>query len=86
MIMTNNIEMLQFIAKGLGELKEEVVFVGGSVAELYADDPATSDVRPTLDIDCVVEISTRKAYYELEDELRKKNFKNDTRPNAPICR
>ena len=84
--MINNIEMLQLIAKGLGELKEEVVFVGGSVAELYADDPATSDVRPTLDIDCVVEISTRKAYYELEDELRKKKFKNDTRPNAPICR
>ena len=84
--MTNNIEILQLIAKGLGELKEEVVFVGGSVAELYADDPATSDIRPTLDIDCVVEIYTRKAYYDLEDELRKKKFTNDTRPNAPICR
>jgi len=36
--MTNNIEMLQLIAEGLGELKKDVVFVGGSVAELYADE------------------------------------------------
>lgn len=84
--MANNIEMLQRVAKGLGELKDQVVFVGGSVAELYADDPASSDVRATLDIDCVVELSTRKAYYELEEELRKKKFKNDVTPGAPICR
>ncbi|MDR1090562.1 MAG: hypothetical protein LBL79_05750 [Prevotella sp.] len=84
--MASNIEMLQRVAKGLGELKDEVVFVGGSVAELYADDPATSDVRATLDVDCVVELSTRKAYYELEEELRKKKFKNDITPGAPICR
>lgn len=78
--------MLMHVAKGLGELKEDIVFVGGSVAELYADDPATSDVRPTLDIDCVVELSTRKAYYEMEERLRKKKFKNDTTSGAPICR
>ena len=84
--MANNIEMLQRVAKGLGELKEEVVFVGGSVAELYADNPELSDVRPTLDIDCVVEVSTRKSYYELEEELRKRKFRNDTTPGAPICR
>lgn len=84
--MTNNIEMLQEVARGLGELKDEVVFVGGSVAELYADDPATSDVRATLDIDCVVELSTRKAYHELEEELRNKKFRNDSTPGAPICR
>lgn len=84
--MASNIEMLQRVAKGLGELKDEVVFVGGSVAELYADDPATSDIRATLDVDCVVELSTRKAYYELEEELRKKKFKNDITPGAPICR
>jgi len=78
--------MLQLVAQGLGELKDEVVFVGGSVAELYANDPATSDVRATLDVDCIVELSTRKAYYELEEELRKKKFRNDTTPGAPICR
>jgi len=84
--MANNLKMLQRVAKGLEDLKNEVVFVGGSVAELYADDPELSDVRPTLDVDCVVELSTRKSYYELEDELRKRKFKNDTTSGAPICR
>jgi len=34
----DNIEMLQTVADGLEELREEIVFVGGAVAELYADD------------------------------------------------
>lgn len=33
--MPENIVMLQTVAAGLGELKNEMVFVGGSVAELY---------------------------------------------------
>ncbi len=53
---STNIEMLQIVAMGLGELKEEVVFVGGAVAELYADDPAASDIRPTKDVDCVIDL------------------------------
>ena len=56
---STNIVMLQIVADGLEELKEEVVFVGGAVAELYADDPASSDIRPTLDVDCVIELSSR---------------------------
>ncbi len=53
-----NIVMLQIVADGLEELKEEVVFVGGAVTELYADDPAFSDIRSTLDVDCVIELSS----------------------------
>lgn len=84
--MASNLDMLARVARGLGDLKDEVVFVGGSVAELYADDPAASDIRPTLDVDCVVELSTRKEYYELEESLRRRGFKNDMTPGAPICR
>lgn len=84
--MSSNIEMLSRVAHGLGDLKDEVVFVGGSVAELYANDPAASDIRPTLDVDCVVELSTRKGYYELEWDLRSRGFRNDTTQGAPICR
>ena len=83
---STNITMLQTVANGLGELKEEMVFVGGAVAELYADDPAASDIRPTLDVDCVIELSSRIEYAELEESLRKKGFANDTSEGAPICR
>lgn len=54
-----NILMLQTVANGLGELKDEMVFVGGAVAELYADNPAASQIRPTIDVDCVIEIKSR---------------------------
>ena len=78
--------MLTVVVNGLGEMKDEVVFVGGSVAELYADDPASSDIRATLDIDCVIEISSRMRYNELEERLRAKGFRNDMTQGAPICR
>lgn len=83
---STNIIMLQTVAKGLEELNDRVVYVGGSVAELYATDPAAIEVRPTVDIDCVVELATYFKLSELEMELRKKGFHNDLSPNAPICR
>jgi predicted nucleotidyltransferase len=78
--------MLQTVANGLGDLKDEMVFVGGSVAELYANNPAVSDIRPTLDVDCVIELSSRTAHAKLEEALRAKRFANDTSQGAPICR
>jgi predicted nucleotidyltransferase len=83
---SNNIDMLQTVAFGLEELKEEIVFVGGAVAELYADDPASSDIRPTQDIDCTIELRSYKEHTELEEDLRTKGFANDTSQGAPICR
>ena len=83
---STNITMLQTVASGLGELKNEMVFVGGSVAELYVDNAAASDIRPTLDVDCVIELSSRTAHARLEEALRAKKFANDTTQGAPICR
>ena len=82
----NNITMLEIIAKALNNLRKDFVFVGGSVAELYADKPELSDIRPTNDIDCIIEISSNIEYYKLEDLLRKNGFKNDISDEAPICR
>ncbi|NVO08961.1 MAG: nucleotidyl transferase AbiEii/AbiGii toxin family protein [Bacteroidales bacterium] len=81
-----NIMMLQTVANGLGELKENIVFVGGAVAELYASDPAASDIRPTLDVDCVIELNSRIEHSRLEEKLRAKGFAHDTSIGAPICR
>ncbi len=81
-----NIQMLQQVAAGLGALKDEVVFVGGSVAELYASEPELSDIRPTIDVDCVIEIRTYREYGQLEEELRRLGFRNDMSEGAPVCR
>ena len=83
---SDNIDMLQTVADGLEELKNEIVFVGGAVAELYADDPASSDIRFTQDVDCTIELSSYKELTELEEDLRAKGFANDNSQGAPICR
>ena len=84
--MPDNIEMLQIVAIGLGELTDQMVFVGGAVAELYATYPESADIRPTLDIDCVIELGTKTAHAKLEEKLRSKGFAHDISQGAPICR
>lgn len=81
-----NIDMLQTVANGLDELKDKMVFVGGAITELYADDPPASDVRPTLDVDCVIILSSRLEHSKLEENLRAKRFTHDTSQGATICR
>ncbi|NEW80796.1 MAG: hypothetical protein GZ094_00295 [Mariniphaga sp.] len=81
----SNLGMLHVIAKGLDYLLPEVVFVGGAVAELYASDAAASEVRPTNDVDCVIELFSYSKFAELENQLRNLKFVNDTESNV-ICR
>ncbi|WP_044214662.1 hypothetical protein, partial [Saccharicrinis fermentans] len=71
---STNIEMLQTVATGLRGLKDDMVFVGGAVAELYASNPELSDIRPTLDVDCVIELRSKTAHIKLEEDLRALGF------------
>ena len=84
-MMSSNLNRLKVIADGLGELRHDVVFVGGSVAELYADDPAATDIRPTMYVDCVIELATYGSLQEFEGLLRKHGFENDIESGV-ICR
>ncbi len=83
---STNMHMLQTVAEGLGDLKDKMVFVGGAVAELYANNPAVSEIRPTIDVDCIIELGARIHFVRLEENLRLKGFKNDISKGAPICR
>ena len=77
--------MLESAAQALEEILEEVVFVGGATVELWVTDQAAPEFRPTVDIDVIVEISSRGAYYQLEERLRKLGFVND-QEDGVICR
>lgn len=78
--------MLQKAASALDELREQVVFVGGAVVELYATDPAAPPVRSTIDVDCAVRITSRGEYRQIEESLEERGFRHDRSENAPICR
>jgi hypothetical protein len=70
----------------LGPIAEELVFVGGRVAELLVTEPGRTRVRPTDDSDAICEVATRTAYFELGERLRTAGFREDQSPGAPICR
>ena len=53
-----NVERVLAVARQLGELAHEVIFAGGAATGLLITDPAIPDVRPTIDIDVIVEVLT----------------------------
>ena len=71
---SNNISRIEKVAKGLGSINEEVVYVGGSVAEFYVIDSAKSDVRQTMDVDCVTHLKSYPELTSLEKRLRSCGF------------
>jgi len=73
------------IAKALGELNREVVFVGGAMVSLYIDDPSAEDIKPTKDIDLTFQITTVSQLEALRQALIEKGFHEDTESNI-ICR
>ncbi|MBK8966450.1 MAG: nucleotidyl transferase AbiEii/AbiGii toxin family protein [Lewinellaceae bacterium] len=73
------------IAKALGELNREVVFVGGAMVSLYIDDPAAEDIRPTKDIDLAFQITTASQLEALRQALTEKGFQEQA-DSAVICR
>jgi predicted nucleotidyltransferase len=81
-----NLRMLEIVARGLKELRNEVVFVGGASTILYVDSKAAPEPRPTDDVDCVIEVASRAKYAHLEEKLRALGFTHDRSPQAPACR
>ena len=85
MSKTNN-ERLQEVAEGMQDLNERLVYVGGAMAGVYATDPAATEPRTTLDVDCVVDSTSYSEHAAFEELLRQRHFQNDQTPDAPICR
>ena len=82
-----NALMLESVARQLGDdLLGELVFVGGAVAGLLITDPAMPAIRPTEDVDLLVQALTLADYHRVEKTLAARGFAHDMSPDAPICR
>jgi hypothetical protein len=73
-------------AIALGGLLHEVVFVGGQMVPFFITDRGLHRLRPTDDIDVIVECRTRHAYHEFAQRLATLGFRPDQSPGAPVCR
>lgn len=82
-----NVMLLEIVAQHLGaDLLEQFVFVGGAVAGLLITDPAMPSIRPTEDVDLVVQATVLREYHAAEAALKAQGFVQDMSADAPICR
>lgn len=79
-----NIVRIKAVSNALNDLKEKVVFVGGATISLYPDRPVF-EVRPTDDIDVIIEILNYVDRAKLEERLRSIGFSHDIESGV-ICR
>ncbi len=85
-IHESNLEKIKHVAIRLDVLREKVVFLGGATTGFLITDQAAPEIRSTLDVDTIIEISSRAEYYQLEKTLRSLGFIQRMKKSDPICR
>lgn len=80
-----HINRITSVAEALGELNNEVVYVGGAAVSLYVPADKTAQVRPTVDVDVVVELASYSEYAILYEQLTAKGFVQ-SHEDTVICR
>ncbi|WP_345954013.1 hypothetical protein [Mucilaginibacter sp. PAMB04168] len=84
--MHENLVRIKAVHQALKGLEQDYVFVGGATVSLYATSPdLATEIRPTDDVDIVVELASYKGYAALDERLRKLGFSNDI-VSGVICR
>lgn len=81
-----NLQILELAVEYLGPLADNMVFVGGCATGLLLTDVGAPPIRATQDVDAITELVSLRDYHRLSGELRKRGFKEDQSPDAPVCR
>jgi predicted nucleotidyltransferase len=81
-----NVAKVELVAQALGDLREQLLFVGGCVVDLLLTDTAAAPSRVTYDVDLVAQVAALAGYHKLEKEFFRLGFKRDISEGAPICR
>jgi hypothetical protein len=79
------VDLLERGAAALGDLVDQVAFVGGATIVLWLTDPGAPKPRPTKDVDVVIEVTTPNAFHDFQARLRARGFREDI-DSGVICR
>jgi hypothetical protein len=79
-----SVELLEEAAAKLGSLRDDVAFLGGAAMVLWITEPAAPPLRPTKDVDVIVEVGSTVEYYRLGDKLRARRFEENP-DSAQTC-
>lgn len=81
-----NVQRIEVVTRALGDLRDELVLVGGCAVGLLIDTPTAPPPRVTYDVDLIAEAASFQSYHALEAALSARGFVRDRSPDAPICR
>lgn len=81
-----NVQSVELVAAALGDLRNDLVFVGGCAVSLLIDTPTAPPPRVTYDVDLIAVVTALRGYHELERKFAERGFRRDIAPDAPICR
>jgi hypothetical protein len=81
-----NRALFDSVVQLLDPVLDQLVFVGGCTTGLMITDPAASDIRPTKDVDAIVDVTSYAKYAALFERLLALGLKEDTTDGAPLCR
>jgi predicted nucleotidyltransferase len=81
-----NAALLLAAVQKLAPLLDQIVFVGGCAAGLLITDPGAAPVRPTVDVDAIVELASYAGLIDIEERLRRLGFEQPHVEGAPPCR
>lgn len=78
-------DLLEQAARVLGDLVDEVVFVGGATLEAYVTESGAIPFRGTIDVDVVIAAVSRPQYERFAERLRARGVSEDSSSDV-ICR
>ena len=81
-----NRALFESVVSLLAPVLDDLVFVGGCTTGLFITDPAAGGIRPTKDVDAIVDVTTYAKYAALSERLRALGLAEDSTPGAPLCR
>lgn len=81
-----NRALFETVVSLLEPVLDDLVFVGGCTTGVFVTDPASGGIRPTKDVDVIVDVTSYAQYDALSDRLRKLELAEDTSEGAPLCR
>jgi len=81
-----NRALFESVVRLLAPLLDDLVFVGGCTTGLFVTDPAAGGIRPTNDVDAIVDVTSYAKYMALAERLRALGLSEDATPGAPLCR
>ena len=82
----SNKALLLAVCREIAPMLDRLVLVGGCATELLITDTTVNPVRPTQDVDMIVEVLSLGDYYQLEGQLRSFGFSQTEDDQGVICR